>query len=93
MKSNLFSQHFLISHRVIPFVSPETSKTKTPSKLRQLGNRFVDYLARPPEIKVHKKTNRQGEIWWQVYDPHRNLTATFASESEVRMWLEERYYL
>lgn len=88
MKSNLFSQHFLINHRTTPFVSPQN----TESKLRQLWRNFIHYITRPVEIKVRKQTNPQGEVWWQVYDPHRDIKATFASELEVRMWLEERYY-
>ncbi|MCU0564975.1 MAG: hypothetical protein MUF49_00055 [Oculatellaceae cyanobacterium Prado106] len=44
------------------------------------------------EPKIRLKQNRNGERYWQVYDPSTNYSTTFDSETAVRIWLEQRYY-
>jgi hypothetical protein len=61
---------------------------------RTLGNWFEALLNRlggEPEPRVWQTGDRAGHITWRVYDPVSNLSATFSSEAEVRVWLEERY--
>lgn len=45
------------------------------------------------EPKVWQKKDRKGNIYWRVYNPTTGYCGSFNSEEEVRMWLEERYYL
>ncbi|NEO25809.1 MAG: hypothetical protein F6K03_02640 [Kamptonema sp. SIO4C4] len=43
-----------------------------------------------PHITLCKSA--KGETYWRVYDPKHRFTAMFATEQEVRVWLEQRYY-
>ena len=50
--------------------------------------RFVDFLTRQLEVKVWHSLDRSGHILWHVYDPYTERTYNFASEQEVRAWLD-----
>ncbi|GAB4145022.1 MAG: hypothetical protein Fur0046_22540 [Cyanobacteria bacterium J069] len=63
-------------------------------KSRTLGKWFEAFLNRfggEPEPRVWQTSDRAGRTTWHAYDPISNTSARFASESEVRIWLEERY--
>ncbi|MBD2459507.1 hypothetical protein H6G89_00480 [Oscillatoria sp. FACHB-1407] len=44
------------------------------------------------EPHVWQERDRHGNLTWRIYEPSTNRSATFASEEEVRIWLEKRYY-
>lgn len=44
------------------------------------------------EPQVRQRRDRFGQMYWQVYDPATNCSATLNSEQEVRQWLEQRFY-
>lgn len=54
--------------------------------------KFLDSTSNYQEPKINQKCDRQGNIYWQIYDPVTRQYASFASEKEVRIWLEKRYY-
>lgn len=43
------------------------------------------------EPHVWKKGDRQGNIYWKVYDPLTDRSGLFESENQLRVWLEQRY--
>ncbi|NJR38570.1 MAG: hypothetical protein HC781_06630 [Leptolyngbyaceae cyanobacterium CSU_1_4] len=43
-----------------------------------------------PQIKL--KYSSSGQEYWHVYDPMTGKAETFATEAEVRIWVEQRYY-
>jgi len=45
-----------------------------------------------PEPFISKHLNRQGELYYRVYDPDQKTHHRFISEEAVRIWLEERHY-
>lgn len=90
-KVTLCPQNSLICHQIVSFPLRKNQSQKLKLNFHKLWSNLVNYLSRPPEPKVKKKTNSRGEIWWEVYDPYTNLSASFASELEVRIWLDERY--
>ncbi len=45
-----------------------------------------------PEPQITQICDRQGQVWWQVYDPLTGQTKYLDSETEVRIWLEEHPY-
>lgn len=59
--------------------------------LGQLWHRFAEKIAVDTEPHVWK-TRDHGHTAWHAYDPNTGNSADFASEGEVRVWLEERYY-
>jgi len=91
-RSRVLYEKVLVSHQIVSYTQQRIKPQVIQRPLHQLWEHFVTYLTRPPEPKVRKKSNRRGEIWWDVYDPYTNLKASFTSESEVRMWLDQRYY-
>ena len=44
------------------------------------------------EPHVEQKNNRDGSLYWQVRDRKTNKSYTFGSDTEVRIWIEERYH-
>jgi hypothetical protein len=44
------------------------------------------------EPQVRQKCDRFGNKYWQAYDFYTNQSYTFASEQDVRVWIENRYH-
>jgi hypothetical protein len=53
-----------------------------------LTHLFFNVLTRKAEIRAWPASNRSGATWWNVYDPRTGKTYQFASEAEVRIWLD-----
>ncbi len=43
------------------------------------------------EPKIWQMTSRNGVMIWNVYDPTTKESTSFATEADVRSWLEQRY--
>ncbi len=43
-----------------------------------------------PQIKL--KYSPSGHEYWHVYDPTTGKAETFATETDVRVWVEQRYH-
>ncbi|WP_019507160.1 hypothetical protein [Pleurocapsa sp. PCC 7319] len=41
--------------------------------------------------KILTKSDRHGNKYFQVYDPQTRQHSSFASEQEVRFWLDQKY--
>lgn len=81
----------------------ETSDRKSQTKLivakpRDYAkiSRFLQHLfawsIRGNELQVHQHRDRQGNTWWQAFDPKTDESVSFGSEAEMRTWIEQRYY-
>lgn len=72
----------------------------TPRKLKQtVGSRLVSAvhqlfitLTKEPELRVWQTRDRRGQISWNAYDPKSGQSVRLASEAEMKMWIEQRYY-
>lgn len=42
--------------------------------------------------KVYRKCDRSGKVHYELYDPATGLHNTFASEREMRNWLNQRFF-
>lgn len=62
------------------------------AKLLNLWDSWFIYLAKRHELTVSSKTDASGNNWWHVDDPVTQKKADFASETEVLLWLEKRFY-
>ncbi|MBD2314374.1 hypothetical protein H6G20_22135 [Desertifilum sp. FACHB-1129] len=58
---------------------------------RQVRLTLARYLAPATEPYIWQEIQRDRTPVWYVYDPHRDRTFCFTSESEVRIWIENRY--
>jgi hypothetical protein len=65
--------------------------SKLTSLLQQFKTSLTKLLTCSSEPQIWQKRDRQGNLVWRMYDPQTNQSAVFASEEEVRIWLEERY--
>jgi hypothetical protein len=58
----------------------------------KLWNFLMTALAQKHELKVTQKKDASGNKWWRVDDPITHQKSEFASETEVMLWLEKRFY-
>jgi hypothetical protein len=62
-------------------------------RLQRIWRAFVQAMTTPNEPRITTKVDRQGKIlYYKVFDPMSGRSISFTSESEVKMWLERRYY-
>jgi hypothetical protein len=61
-------------------------------KIQNLWSKLVNLVfANPEEIEVVQKSDRQGNTYWQVYDPASGKSFCSGSESDVLAWIEYLY--
>jgi hypothetical protein len=60
--------------------------------VQQLWERFLLTFTDNSEPRVWQIRDRNDQVWWNAYDPVSGSTLAYASEAEVRIWLEQRYY-
>ncbi len=74
------------------------SKPKSPresnlvTRVKKISKTIITWLIHGNEMQVWHSQDQAGNIVWNAYDPVKNVTIRGAKESELRAWLEERYY-
>ncbi|MBD2460321.1 hypothetical protein H6G89_04620 [Oscillatoria sp. FACHB-1407] len=71
---------------------PKWKRLHLSSWLSRAWSVIVDVVSGHSEPRIWSSTDKTGMIWWHTYDPISNESGCFSSESEVRAWLERRYY-
>lgn len=46
----------------------------------------------PDEPRVQQQTDRDGNLYWRVYDPVCDNTIHFDDEQRLLIWLDEQHY-
>lgn len=69
---------------------PFVKSSLAASVSRALSN-VAARMAGTTEPQIWQTHNSMGDILWNVYDPSTNQTSVFYSETEVRVWIDERY--
>lgn len=59
---------------------------------QQVWQFLLNAIVPSSDPKIYQKRDRQGNIYFRVYDPATGSTSVFATEKEVRIWLDQRYY-
>lgn len=59
--------------------------------LNQVWQFLTDLLIARSELQIIQTVDRNGQIWWYIYDPATGQTAWLESEDEARIWIENRY--
>jgi hypothetical protein len=67
-------------------------KPKTTSIWEKISHWFLSGITSSSEPRITQTRDPMGELRWHVYDPTTGHKASFSSESEVRVWLDQRYY-
>lgn len=77
------------------FYQPEqksTEKSKFLLTLTNVAQRVMHFLIGSNDLRVWETYDRFGNNWWHAYDPLTGRSITVESESELRAWIEQRYY-
>lgn len=75
-------------HRDSQVRSPQTQPdAQRQSPVRALFN----WLIQKPELRVWQKRDSQGVLRWYAYDPVRDRAYNTDSETDMRIWIEQRY--
>ncbi len=53
---------------------------------------LLESLIGSNELRIWQSCDRSGTTWWHVYDPITGKHSSVASEEELRIWIEKRYY-
>jgi len=61
-------------------------------KLQRVCRAAIHTLARGHELQVWCKKDRNGNVYWQAFDPKTHKFTSLSSEAEMRIWIEQRYY-
>ena len=77
---------------VVDSKSNEQKPSRLVSKLHQFWNLLIESMITVGELKVRASENKFGSIRWTVDDPLIGRRMHFDSETEVREWLDRRYY-
>jgi hypothetical protein len=73
-------------------VQASTVSSRFLSGLKQFGERLIQLIVGTHEVQIWQVNDRAGNVYWRVYDPATKASTSFGSSSEVRIWLEQRYY-
>ena len=60
--------------------------------LKKIGAKFMRWLCGSQEPKIYKRRDRQGHVYYKIYNPTTDRYNMMGSELEVRIWLESRYH-
>jgi hypothetical protein len=83
-----------------PFFTLQTSLEISPivrlgqqlkDRVGKVGKAIATRITHGSDPIIHERRDRQGNVYYQVYDPRTQKFAVFGSESEIRYWLEQRY--
>lgn len=90
------SEIYLSRERLVVNFSQSEQKRVKNSKLLSALNRIWQHLltilTKGNELQVWQTSDRFGNTWWNAYDPATGRSASLASEAEMRIWIEKRYY-
>lgn len=65
---------------------------RSKTRLQQAAQSFLKYCVGSSEPTIAARRDRQGNQYFTAYDPVDGRHHSFASELELRVWLEQRYY-
>lgn len=68
------------------------SRDPSPAAGRNIWQSLLSSISGSAELRVWKAANPAGQLVWKIYDPVTQIRNEFASELDLRIWLEERYY-
>ena len=75
-----------LADRPRPTVVPQT---RLAAHLKGFAQALFSLCSSEPQVRYRTPGSA---LPWQVYDPISGQRAAFASEDEVRQWLEQRFY-
>jgi hypothetical protein len=68
------------------------NKSNILSFLNSVWQHLVTTLTKAQEPQIWQSYDRYGNLWWHGYDPITGHLICRDSETEMRIWIEERYH-
>lgn len=62
------------------------------AQVKRAWTQMTAALSTSNEPKIWTTTDRRGRVYWYARDPMSGRKLAHASEHDVRVWLEQRYY-
>jgi hypothetical protein len=84
-----------VDYQKLEFAIHSVSEQKTStlvSKLSRIWHRFIESIITVNEFKIYSPRSKSGCPYWAIHDPISGRRVFFDSETEVRAWLDRRYY-
>lgn len=91
MKYITFSPEFQ-SPRVEPTGSQQTRHPSLKSRFQQFWLWLRSNLLSSDEPRVWFTRDRAGQTWWHGDDPVTGRSINYVTETEMRVWIEQRHY-
>lgn len=92
MKASIFTPQNSSNNLPDSFISgASNSAVKFPGSISKALEKLVTFLSGSTDIKVSQALDSNAQVIWYVYDPSTDSELAFSSESEVRIWLEQRH--
>ncbi len=83
----------LTPYNSAPLNSPAVrSAPSAQNRIKTVLGQWMTRLAGSDQPQVRCQIDRKGNAKWHVWDPVNGDRQTFSDETEVRQWLEGRYY-
>ena len=72
--------------------SNKKAKSSFASELNRIWNGIVQWITTTHELTIDSHKDKFGNTYWTIHDPLLGHKISFDSETEVRIWLDGRYY-
>ncbi|MBE9180655.1 hypothetical protein IQ268_19015 [Oculatella sp. LEGE 06141] len=92
MKALNLSIQLMHAYETVFLPRREASPSQRPNRWMPLWHRFIAGMSGTAEPHVWQETDRYGQLLWRAYDPRNGRSFTSDNESEMRSWIEQRYY-
>ncbi len=66
-------------------------QTTLGERIQAAWHRLAEFWRDRTDIQIWRSHERNGETHWHVFDPQTDHTDNFASEAEMRIWIDERH--
>lgn len=71
---------------------PSSRNHRLKTVLQRVSQYLIEFLTGQSSLSIRVQKQPTGELNWIAYDPSTSTRLTFLSESELRIWLENRHH-
>ncbi|GAA6615996.1 hypothetical protein [Scytonema sp. NUACC26] len=85
------NKQLCVKQKVVKIHAYKDFNLLTKKILQSCWQGLINFLIPSEEPQVRQRVTRQGDIYWEVYDPATGKYFTSGSEIEMRIWIEQLY--
>lgn len=87
-----FTEQYPISFKEYWDLESLNKKQKLEPLVSRIFQALVAKLSNGNDPQIRLEYSPSGNEYWHVYDPTTGKAETFATEADVRVWVEQRYH-